>query len=109
MFTRWSLATIKNMAGPAVCGDLVLVNFLVVAVTCMIVMVARVIVADARILRMLVVALDVRITGATMIETAPENRVQQHRCDSEELARRVHLEKPCMYVIKSCSNIWAIW
>ena len=111
MFTRCALATITTMAHPAVCSDLVLENFLVVTVTCMIVVVARVIVivAGARILNMLVVAMDVRITRASMMQTAPENRVQQDRCDGEKLERGVHVEKPYMYVIWLLSNIWALW
>ena len=33
-----------------------------------------------------------RLTRASMMETAPEYRVQQHRCDSKKFARCGHAE-----------------
>ena len=97
MFARCSFATVTTIAHPAIGGGLVIV----IAVTRVLVMVAGmiVIVALARMLKDLVFAVDVRITRASMMKCAPQNRVQQHRCDGEKLARGVHVENPCTCVI----------
>lgn len=67
---------------------------LMVVVAAVIVMMARVLVI-ARVgifdlCDMLMFAVLMRLTRAGMMETAPEYRVQQHRCDGKKFTRNVH-------------------
>ena len=57
--------------------------------------VAVVIIARFRLHDPLVLPVNVRRIGANVMETAPENRVQQHRCDGDKSARGVHVGIPC--------------
>lgn len=97
MLARSFLATVATTAQPATNGDLVIV----VAITRMIVVAASMIVVVTRVcfLNLLMLTVNVRITRASMMKTAPEDRVQQHRCDGEKLARGVHVENPCTCVL----------
>ncbi len=72
--------------------DLVMVDLVTIDLG---VAVAVVIIARFRLHDPLVLPVNVRRIGANVMETAPENRVQQHRCDGDKSARGVHVGIPC--------------
>ena len=83
---------------------------LMVVVAAVIVMMARVIVI-ARvgifdICDMLMFAVLMRLTRASMMKTAPEYRVQQHRCDGKKFARGGHAD---VFLGLKSSLVSAVW
>jgi hypothetical protein len=77
-------------------------------VTAMLVMAIVIVITRVRsrnVCNMRMLTMHVRITRASMMEAAPEYRVQQHRCDGDNPARGVHVLNPSVVVICSLSTI----
>ncbi|PAY15868.1 hypothetical protein CKO51_29705 [Rhodopirellula sp. SM50] len=60
-------------------------------------------------LDLLVRPVNVPRIGAGVMERAPENRVQQHRCDGEKSVRGVHARDPCGGWLTLLSTIRSFW
>lgn len=93
MFTGGLFTTV---AQPAFCSNLVNISIPTVVVTGIMVMMTNVsLTARASMLDIrarLVFSVLARLTGASMMQTAPENRVQQHRRGGKKFARVRHAE-----------------
>lgn len=96
MFTGCVFAAVATVADRNFRNDIILVGMLIVAMTAIIVLMATVVVivvARADIFDdcgVYVLTVIMRLTRASMMKTAPEKRVQQHRSNSNEFVRDVH-------------------
>lgn len=95
MFAGRLFATVASASYQCFCGVLAIVGMLMVVMAAVTVMMTGVLVI-ARVgifdfCKMLILTVLMRLTRASLMETAPEYRVHQHGCDGDEFARGVHV------------------